>query len=872
MASRGFSKALRSQLARQLASPAAQRRSFVAAANLVRATAKQARPAVAGVAQQQVRGVKTIDFAGTPEEVYERADWPKEKLLEYFKDDTLALIGYGSQGHGQGLNLRDNGLNVIIGVRKNGQSWKDAQQDGWVPGKNLFEVDEAISRGTIVMNLLSDAAQSETWPAIKPQLTKGKTLYFSHGFSPVFKDVTKVDVPKDIDVILVAPKGSGRTVRSLFREGRGINSSYAVYQDVTGKAEEKAQALGVAIGSGYLYKTTFEKEVYSDLYGERGCLMGGIHGMFLAQYEVLRERGHSPSEAFNETVEEATQSLYPLIGANGMDWMYEACSTTARRGAIDWTPRFKDALKPVFNQLYDSVRDGTETKRSLEYNSQKDYREKFEAEMEEIRNMEIWKAGKAVRSLRPENQKSVRHQFRPAIPSDLQIISQLKVKPIADAYGSYGYFAPRSVIEAHGLIRHLVHRTPTLANATLTALASTPRTDLRGTPWEYATTSTTTGQGAGAGEKRRPASPTIRLWFKCENLQRVGAFKARGAFHAVERLRREPGWEAGGGRERGVVTHSSGNHAQALALAARESGIPAHIVMPTVSTPSKIAATKGYGAHVVFSGSTSTEREAACMRVIEQTGARLVPPYDHPDIVLGQGTLGLELQEDAAALIHAAAASDDASHRHHGSDERAERLPERVIRAPSTVGRVAATTEGGGEKKKKRGLDAILAPCGGGGMLSGVALSCEGTGIRVFGCEPWFEGADDAKRGFESGQRVESVRSLTIADGLRTPLGRVPWGVIYERRLVSGFFSVGEAEIRDALRLLLERLKLVVEPSAAVPLAVALYNEDFRALVEREAGADGWDVGVVLSGGNVSLEALGRLFAEDEQKTEARET
>ncbi|RWA09029.1 hypothetical protein EKO27_g6070 [Xylaria grammica] len=404
-AARGFSKAVRSQLARQLASPATQRRSFVAATNLVRATAVQARPAVAGVARQQVRGVKTIDFAGTPEEVYERADWPKEKLLEYFKNDTLALIGYGSQGHGQGLNLRDNGLNVIVGVRKNGQSWKDAVQDGWVPGQNLFEVDEAIGKGTIVMNLLSDAAQSETWPAIKPQLTKGKTLYFSHGFSPVFKNVTNVDVPKDIDVILVAPKGSGRTVRSLFREGRGINSSYAVYQDVTGKAEEKAQALGVAVGSGYLYKTTFEKEVYSDLYGERGCLMGGIHGMFLAQYEVLRERGHSPSEAFNETVEEATQSLYPLIGANGMDWMYEACSTTARRGAIDWTPRFKAALKPVFNQLYDAVIDGSETKRSLEYNGQKDYRQKFEAEMEEIRNMEIWKAGRSVRSLRPENQK-----------------------------------------------------------------------------------------------------------------------------------------------------------------------------------------------------------------------------------------------------------------------------------------------------------------------------------------------------------------------------------------------------------------------------------------------------------------------------------
>jgi ketol-acid reductoisomerase len=405
MASRSFSKALRAPIARQLATPAVQQRTFIAARSLVRAgAAAAARPALAGSAQQ-VRGVKTIDFAGVKEDVYERADWPQEKLLDFFKNDTLALIGYGSQGHGQGLNLRDNGLNVIIGVRKNGKSWKDAEQDGWVAGKNLFDVDEAISRGTIIMNLLSDAAQSETWPAIKPQLTKGKTLYFSHGFSPVFKDVTKVDVPKDIDVILCAPKGSGRTVRSLFREGRGINSSFAVFQDVTGGAKEKAVALGVAIGSGYLYETTFEKEVYSDLYGERGCLMGGIHGMFLAQYQVLRENGHSPSEAFNETVEEATQSLYPLIGANGMDWMFEACSTTARRGAIDWTPRFKDALKPVFDDLYKSVRDGTETKRSLEYNSQKDYRAKFEAEMEEIRGLEIWRAGKAVRSLRPENQK-----------------------------------------------------------------------------------------------------------------------------------------------------------------------------------------------------------------------------------------------------------------------------------------------------------------------------------------------------------------------------------------------------------------------------------------------------------------------------------
>ncbi len=360
---------------------------------------KLARPSMA----LQTRGVKSIDFAGTKEDVYEREDWPRERFLDYFKDDTLALIGYGSQGHGQGLNLRDNGVNVLVGVRKNGTSWKQAQEDGWVPGENLFDVEEAVKRGSIVMNLLSDAAQSQTWPQVAPLLTKNKTLYFSHGFSVVYKDQTGVIPPKDIDVILCAPKGSGRTVRSLFKEGRGINSSFAVFQDVTGNAQEKAIAIGVAIGSGYLYKTTFEKEVYSDLYGERGCLMGGIAGMFRAQYQVLRERGHSPSEAFNETVEEATQSLYPLIGQNGMDYMYEACSTTARRGAIDWSSKFYDANKPVFNALYDAVKDGSEAKRSLEYNGAPDYREKFKKEMDDIRNEEIWRAGTAVRSLRPEN-------------------------------------------------------------------------------------------------------------------------------------------------------------------------------------------------------------------------------------------------------------------------------------------------------------------------------------------------------------------------------------------------------------------------------------------------------------------------------------
>ncbi|KAI0636219.1 ketol-acid reductoisomerase [Trametes polyzona] len=350
------------------------------------------------------RGVKTLNFAGTDEVVYERSDWPLAKLQDYFKNDTLALIGYGSQGHGQGLNARDNGLNVIVGVREGGESWKQAIEDGWVPGKTLFPIEEAIKRGTIIMNLLSDAAQSQTWPTIEPLITKGKTLYFSHGFSVVYKDDTHVVPPKDVDVILVAPKGSGRTVRTLFKEGRGINSSVAVWQDVTGKAKEKAVALGVAIGSGYMYETTFEKEVYSDLYGERGVLMGAIQGLFLAQYKVLRKNGHTPSEAFNETVEEATQSLYPLIGQYGMDYMYNACSTTARRGALDWAKVFEETNLPVFERLYESVKNGTETRRSLEFNGRSTYREDLAKELKEIDEQEIWRAGKVVRSLRPDRQ------------------------------------------------------------------------------------------------------------------------------------------------------------------------------------------------------------------------------------------------------------------------------------------------------------------------------------------------------------------------------------------------------------------------------------------------------------------------------------
>jgi ketol-acid reductoisomerase len=302
--------------------------------------------------------------------------------------------------------MRDNGVKVIVGQRKGGKAYNLCLEDGWKPGETLFEPQEAAKRGTIVQYLLSDAGQKEMWPTIKPHLTKGKALYFSHGFSIVFSDQTGVVPPKDIDVILCAPKGSGTTVRRLFLEGRGINSSFAIHQDATGRARERCLALGIAIGSGYLFETTFEKEVVSDLTGERGVLMGAIYGLWLAQYEVLRANGHSPSEAFNETVEEATQSLYPLIGEKGMDWMYANCSTTAQRGALDWFKAFRDASKPVFEKLYQAVKTGAETKRVLEANSRADYREQLAKELKEVADSEMWQAGTQVRALRPERKSS----------------------------------------------------------------------------------------------------------------------------------------------------------------------------------------------------------------------------------------------------------------------------------------------------------------------------------------------------------------------------------------------------------------------------------------------------------------------------------
>jgi len=347
-----------------------------------------------------------MNFGGTEENVVTREEFPLDRAREVLKNDTIAIIGYGVQGPGQALNLRDNGFNVIVGQRSPSASYDKAVDDGFVPGETLFSIEEATERGTIIQYLLSDAAQISVWPTLKKYLTPGKALYFSHGFAVTYKERTGIIPPADVDVILAAPKGSGTSLRRLFLAGKGLNSSYAIFQDATGKAKERVVALGIGIGSGYLFETTFKKEVYSDLTGERGTLMGAIQGLFAAQYDLLRKRGHSPSEAFNETVEEATESLYPLIAENGMDWMYANCSTTAQRGALDWWKKFRDATAPVFEELYDSVAAGNEAQLSIDSNSKADYRVKLEEELDELRNSEMWRAGKAVRSLRPQNNKS----------------------------------------------------------------------------------------------------------------------------------------------------------------------------------------------------------------------------------------------------------------------------------------------------------------------------------------------------------------------------------------------------------------------------------------------------------------------------------
>jgi ketol-acid reductoisomerase len=344
-----------------------------------------------------------LNFGGVSENVVTREEFPLKKALETLKNETIAVIGYGVQGPGQSLNLKDNGFNVIVGQRKGGASWEKAKADGWVEGKDLFDIEEACQKATIIQYLLSDAGQIAVWPTIKKHLSAGKALYFSHGFGVTYHERTGIIPPKDVDVILVAPKGSGTSLRRMFLQGRGLNSSYAIFQDATGRAKDRVIALGIGVGSGYLFETTFKREVYSDLTGERGTLMGAIQGIFAAQYDVLRANGHTPSEAFNETVEELTQSLMPLVAENGMDWMYANCSTTAQRGALDWWKKFRDASKPVFEELYKEVAAGNEAQRSIDSNSKADYRVKLEAELKELRESEMWQAGQTVRKLRPEN-------------------------------------------------------------------------------------------------------------------------------------------------------------------------------------------------------------------------------------------------------------------------------------------------------------------------------------------------------------------------------------------------------------------------------------------------------------------------------------
>lgn len=342
-----------------------------------------------------------IKFGEVEENVVTRDEVSLEQAKATLKNETIAVIGYGVQGPAQALNLRDNGFNVIVGQREGSETWQKAINDGWQPQETLFSIEEATKRGTIVVNLLSDAGAISAWPAMEKLLTPGKLLMFSHGFAVVYHDQTGIIPPPGIDVALVAPKGSGKSVRRLFEAGRGINSSFAIFNDATGKAKEKTIAYGIGVGSGYLFETTFQKEVTSDLVGERGVLMGALAGIIEAQYNELRKRGHSPSEAFNETVEELTQSLVPLVGENGMDWMYGNCSTTAQRGALDWKDKFKKATEPVFKDLYDSVASGNEARITIEANSKPDYRQKLQVELDAIGNMEVWQAGKAVRKLRP---------------------------------------------------------------------------------------------------------------------------------------------------------------------------------------------------------------------------------------------------------------------------------------------------------------------------------------------------------------------------------------------------------------------------------------------------------------------------------------
>tara|TARA_B100001248_G_C27391830_1_gene462853 strand:+ start:1825 stop:2961 length:1137 start_codon:yes stop_codon:yes gene_type:complete len=352
---------------------------------------------------------KEISINGVKENIYIKENFPSSFVEKTLGNKVIATLGYGPQAMSQSMNLRDNGHNVILGVRKSenpNSSWMKAIRDKWIPDQNLFEIDEATNKGDIVQYLLSDAGQIDKWSIVKSNLKDNATLYFSHGFGIVYNDKTNIVPNKNNDVVLVAPKGPGIFVRQNYLNNDHVNASWATYQDASGNADNTAIAMGFAIGCDNLFETTFHKETTSDLVGERSVLMGMIQGAFKAQYDLLREKGHSPSEAYNETVEEALRTLYPLISDKGMDWMYENCSTTAQRGAIDWAPRYYNAIKPIIAQCYQEVEAGMEARIVINANSSPDYREKLNDDLNKIKDQEIWQAYRVMRNFRPGLKKN----------------------------------------------------------------------------------------------------------------------------------------------------------------------------------------------------------------------------------------------------------------------------------------------------------------------------------------------------------------------------------------------------------------------------------------------------------------------------------
>jgi len=351
------------------------------------------------------RTIKTLAVGNGNENIYERSDYPMSKCNSILKDQYISILGYGAQGRGQSLNLKDNNIRVCVGVRK-GASWAKAIDDGWEPGVDLFEIKDACERGTIIANLLSDAGQIHQWNTIKKGLTKNKTLYFSHGFGITYSDQTGIEPPEEVDVIMVSP---GISVKEPFKKGVGSNSSYAIHNDYSGNARDTCLAMAFGIGSSYTFETTFEKETYSNLVGERCVLMGLIKGAISAQYNVLRKNGHSPAEAYTETVEEAFNSIYPLINDNGMECLYSNCSTTAQRGAIDWSKTFEEKITPIIEDCYTNVVNGEEARVVINANASHNYSETLEDELDEISNEEIWKVGNQFREFRPSVNETKKH-------------------------------------------------------------------------------------------------------------------------------------------------------------------------------------------------------------------------------------------------------------------------------------------------------------------------------------------------------------------------------------------------------------------------------------------------------------------------------